>query len=98
MDFADSELDAAGARHVDGINIEDLTQINTICELFKHCKNVIDFFLQKTVFPRAMKEFPQKLPTSAWDLTADRPQLTTGFSGRHSNFPLSEALIVFCQS
>ncbi|KAI0289428.1 hypothetical protein B0F90DRAFT_1793926, partial [Multifurca ochricompacta] len=45
----------------------------------------VDFYLSQVVFPRAAKEFPSKLSTSAWDLVEDKTNLTTGFSGTNDN-------------
>jgi hypothetical protein len=53
---------------------------------------MIDFYLSDSVFPKAAKEFPSKLPTSGWDLAESRNHRTTGFSGTNDNrylLPLS---------
>lgn len=50
-------------------------------DLVRHVKRTIDYFLQHIVFPKCMKEFPQKLSASGWDLGAVKPEPTTGFSG-----------------
>jgi hypothetical protein len=52
---------------------------------FSRNKGVVDFYLSQVVFPRAAREFPSKLPTSAWDLVEDKKNVTTGFSGTNDN-------------
>jgi hypothetical protein len=43
---------------------------------------VIDYFLNHFVFPREAKQFPDKLVSSAWDLSSSsRTKIITGFSG-----------------
>lgn len=49
--------------------------------LVRYTKSTVDYFLQHTVFPKQMKEFPQKLSTSGWDIGAVKTHPTTGFSG-----------------
>ncbi|KAI9431719.1 hypothetical protein H4582DRAFT_2084583 [Lactarius indigo] len=73
-------------RQVNGVNTKDDTQINEhLFPLFSRNTRVIDFYLSQVVFPRAAKEFPSKLSTSAWDLVEDKSNLTTGFSGTNDN-------------
>jgi hypothetical protein len=45
----------------------------------------VDFYLSQVVFPRYAREFPSKLPTSAWDLVEEKTNVTTGFSGTNDN-------------
>lgn len=49
--------------------------------IVRYAKRTIDYFLQFLVFPKHMKEFPQKLSTSGWDIGAAKTHPTTGFSG-----------------
>ena len=76
-----------------GINTEDIEQHErTLVPLFKQNRSMIDFYLSDFVFPKAAKEFPNKLPTSGWDLAEARNNHTTGFSGTNDNrylLPLS---------
>src|ERR1700683_1459603 len=76
-----------------GINTEDIEQHErTLVPLFKQNRSMIDFYLSDFVFPKAAKEFPNKLPTSGWDLGEARTNRTTGFSGTNDNrylLPLS---------
>ena len=73
-------------RQLQGINIRDRTQC--IMDIFPHLrtgKNVIDYFLAKVVFPKAMKEFPNKLSASGWDIGMLKARPTTGFSGTNDS-------------
>ncbi|KAI9447738.1 hypothetical protein H4582DRAFT_2137682, partial [Lactarius indigo] len=73
-------------RLVNGINTNDDTQVNVyLIPLFSRNTKVIDFYLSQVVFPRAAKEFPYKLSTSAWDLVENKSNVTTGFSGTNDN-------------
>ena len=80
MDIPDS------LRQVEGVNTDDDTQVHKdLVPLFSRNTRVIDFYLSRVVFPRAAKEFPYKLSTSAWDLVEDKSNMTTGFSGTNDN-------------
>src|SRR6266702_3858139 len=73
-------------RQVNGVNTDDATQVDEhVVPLFSGNTRVIDFYLSQVVFPRAAKEFPSKLSTSAWDLVEDKSNVTTGFSGTNDN-------------
>ena len=73
-------------RHLNGVNTEDKAQVDEfLVPLFSRNKGVVDFYLSQVVFPRAAREFPSKLPTSAWDLVENREGSTTGFSGTNDN-------------
>ncbi|KAI0283264.1 hypothetical protein BC826DRAFT_1110222 [Russula brevipes] len=76
----------AELRQLNGVNTEDETQVDEfLVPLFSRNTGVIDFYLSQLVFPRAAREFPSKLPTSAWDLVEDKENVTTGFSGTNDN-------------
>jgi hypothetical protein len=80
--------------HFNGVNMEDETQINDVLvPLFSGNKRVVDFYLSQVVFPRAAREFPSKLSTSAWDLVKDKKNVTTGFSGTNDNRHLLEPML-----
>ncbi|KIY69275.1 hypothetical protein CYLTODRAFT_394060 [Cylindrobasidium torrendii FP15055 ss-10] len=79
------ELLPQSIRHVNGINVHDARQRAFIFNLLRYCHRVIDFYLQRIVFPRAMKEFPDKLSSSGWDLAEQMAHPTTGFSGTNDN-------------
>ncbi|KAH8997132.1 hypothetical protein EDB86DRAFT_3043676 [Lactarius hatsudake] len=73
-------------RQVNGVNVNDDTQVDEhLVQLFSRNTRVVDFYLSQVVFPRAAKEFPSKLSTSAWDLVEDKTNVTTGFSGTNDN-------------
>jgi hypothetical protein len=73
-------------RQINGVNTDDETQVSEhLVPLFSRNPRVVDFFLSQVVFPRAAKEFPHKLSTSAWDLAEVKSNVTTGFSGTNDN-------------
>ncbi|KAF9064985.1 hypothetical protein BDP27DRAFT_1332732 [Rhodocollybia butyracea] len=73
-------------RRETGINLEDPTQLaDVLVPRFRRTKNVVDFYLSAVVFPKAAKEFPYKLSTSAWDLVENSERVKTGFSGTNDN-------------
>jgi hypothetical protein len=73
-------------RQLNGVNTEDETQVDKyLVPMLSRNKRVVDFYLSQVVFPRAAREFPSKLPTSAWDLVEDKKNITTGFSGTNDN-------------
>ena len=75
-----------GLRQLNGVNLEDETQVNEfIVPSFSRNKGAVDFYLSQVVFPQAAREFPWKLPTSAWDLVEEKTNVTTGFSGTNDN-------------
>jgi len=76
----------AALSQLNGVNTEDETQVDELLvPLLSRNKRVVDFYLSQVVFPRAAREFPEKLPTSAWDLVEDKKNITTGFSGTNDN-------------
>jgi hypothetical protein len=83
----------AAFRSLVGINLSDKVQCTD--ELFpriRFAKNIVDFYLTKIVFPREMKEFPNKLSSSGWDIVRSKNHPTTGFSGTNDSrylLPLS---------
>ena len=85
--WVELELDIPVAlRQLNGVNTEDETQVDHfLVPLLSRNKRVVDFYLSQVVFPRAAREFPEKLPTSAWDLVEDKKNFTTGFSGTNDN-------------
>ncbi|KAJ4389003.1 hypothetical protein N0V93_006465 [Gnomoniopsis smithogilvyi] len=72
----------ASFRSLMGINLKDKLQCEQyIFPTFRFAKRTIDYFLQAIVFPKQMREFPQKLSASGWDLGDVKTHPTTGFSG-----------------
>lgn len=80
-------------RKLSGINLKDGPQC--VKDLFPHLRRskvVIDFFMARLVFPEEMKEFPQKLSSSGWDIARLKQHPVTGFSGTNDSrhlLPLS---------
>ncbi|KAI5927230.1 hypothetical protein F4810DRAFT_649849 [Camillea tinctor] len=69
-------------RNLGGVTTKDQQQLTG--EIFPHLcksKSTIDYFLSHIVFSREMKEFPQKLSASGWDIGRVKKHPTTGFSG-----------------
>ncbi|KAH7118310.1 hypothetical protein EDB81DRAFT_667818 [Dactylonectria macrodidyma] len=65
-----------------GVNMKDRFQV--VSQIFPHlrmAKSAIDYFLARIVFPKEMKEFPQRLSASGWDIGQKKVYPTTGFSG-----------------
>jgi len=75
--------------HLSGVSIRDRHQC--IFEIFphlRHSKKAIDSFLSRLVFPKEMKQFPEKLSGSGWDIGAVKTDPTTGFSGTNDTLHL----------
>ena len=68
-------------QQLSGVNIRDRVMcIQQIIPSIRHSKAAIDYYLSHFVFPREMKEFPQKISASGWDIGAIKTHPTTGFS------------------
>lgn len=80
-------------RQLVGVNLEDrLHCVDHIFPALRFRKVVVDYFLSQIVFPKEMKDFPEKLSASGWDLGEIKTQRTTGFSGTNDSrvtLPLS---------
>jgi hypothetical protein len=69
-------------RHVSGVSIRDRHQcITEVFPALRYSKKAIDYYLSFLVFPKEMKQFPQKLSGSGWDIGAKKIHPVTGFSG-----------------
>ncbi|KAK7740939.1 hypothetical protein SLS53_005002 [Cytospora paraplurivora] len=80
--IADSDHLPVAFRQLMGVNMNDTFQCKAeVFPSFRYAKRAIDYFLEFIVFPKQMKEFPQKLSTSGWDIGAVKTHPTTGFSG-----------------
>ncbi|KAH0531231.1 hypothetical protein TsFJ059_000090 [Trichoderma semiorbis] len=65
-----------------GVTMKDRHQaIHEIFPHFRFAKNAVDYFLSHIVFTKEMKEFPEKLSASGWDIGQIKILPTTGFSG-----------------
>ncbi|KAI6777666.1 uncharacterized protein J7T54_007393 [Emericellopsis cladophorae] len=80
-------------QQLSGLNLEDVFQCTALVfPCFRYAKAAIDYFLSHIVFCKEMKEFPQKLTASGWDLGEMKSLPTTGFSGTNDSrvvLPLS---------
>jgi hypothetical protein len=80
-------------RQLGGINLEDRQHcLKQIFPWFRSAKGAIDYFLAHVVFPKELREFPDKLSASGWDIGEIRTQPTVGFSGTNDSrqtLPLS---------
>lgn len=73
-------------QQLQGINLKD--RLQCILQLFPHLRNgkaVVDYFLSHIVFPKEMKQFPDKLSVSGWDIGKEKKHVTTGFSGTNDS-------------
>jgi hypothetical protein len=68
--------------HVSGINLSDKECQQKLYPALKFSKGAVDYFLSYLVFPKEMKEFPDKISASSWDIASTmKVHPTTGFSG-----------------
>ncbi|KAI1087952.1 hypothetical protein F5B19DRAFT_33837 [Rostrohypoxylon terebratum] len=81
---AANDLDPSFRKLV-GINLEDVQCTEHVFKNLRFVKEVIDYFLAYIVFPKEMREFPQKLSASGWDLGEVKAHPTTGFSGTNDS-------------
>lgn len=73
-------------RQLVGININDRFQcIEKVFPHIRYSKGAIDYFLSCLVFPKEMKEFPDKISASGWDIGQIKSHPTTGFSGTNDS-------------
>jgi hypothetical protein len=75
--------------NLQGVSIRDRHQcIVAIFPHLRYSKKAIDYYLSFLVFPKEMKQFPQKLSGSGWDIGAVKNHSTTGFSGTNDTLHL----------
>jgi hypothetical protein len=82
---ADSPTLPGVFRQLEGVNLQDQSQCTA--DIFPHmrfAKAAIDYFLN-LVFTKELKEFPEKLSASGWDLGKEKTNPTTGFSGTNDS-------------
>ena len=76
-----------------GINLSDPAQCSQkVFPLLRLTKGAIDFYMSRIMFPKKMKEFPQKLSSLGWDIAHAKFHPTTDFSGTNDSryiLPLS---------
>jgi hypothetical protein len=71
---------------VEGVNLKDSGQCSRdVFPPLRYSKGIIDFYMSNIVFPAQMKEFPNKLSSSGWDIARDKAHPTTGFSGTNDS-------------
>ncbi|KAH8699393.1 hypothetical protein GQ44DRAFT_632794 [Phaeosphaeriaceae sp. PMI808] len=72
--------------NLSGINLRDRPQcIYELFPLIRRSKVVIDFYMLHLVFPKELKEFPDKLSSSGWDIARAKHHPMTGFSGTNDS-------------
>ncbi len=80
-------------RQLTGINLSDPIQcLQMVFPSLRFSKGAVDFYMSSIVFPKEMKEFPNKLSCSGWDIARAKVHPTTGFSGTNDSrymLPLS---------
>ncbi|CAF1024726.1 unnamed protein product [Adineta steineri] len=81
-----------------GINLKyGEEEIHEIFCILRYNMLVINYFLNYFVFPREAKQFPNKLISSAWDLSSpERTKIITGFSGTNDTQLLLPSHIYQC--
>ncbi|KAK4503660.1 hypothetical protein PRZ48_004575 [Zasmidium cellare] len=73
-------------RRLSGINLHDrATCTSLIFPHLRHAKGAVDYFLSNLVFARELREYPNKLSTSGWDVAKVKGHPTTGFSGTNDS-------------
>lgn len=73
-------------RHLVSVNLNDKATCETVVfPHLRHAKGAIDYFLAQVVFPKEMREFPNKMSASGWDLGKAKSLPTTGFSGTNDS-------------
>jgi hypothetical protein len=72
--------------NLEGVNIHDKSSCKELLfPSIRHGKSIVDYFLSHIVFAKDMKEFPQKLSASGWDLGKEKSRPMTGFSGTNDS-------------
>ncbi|KAJ6170960.1 hypothetical protein N7470_000027 [Penicillium chermesinum] len=89
----DAPLLAPAYRRLAGVNLDDQQLcVHSIFPALRFSKAAVDYFLAHVVFPREMKEFPEKLSASGWDIGELKKNPAVGFSGTNDSrqtLPLS---------
>jgi hypothetical protein len=76
----------AAFKTLQGVNLKDGPQcVSLLFPALRYTKAVIDYFLSHIVFAKEMREFPDKLTASGWDIGKKRNMLLTGFSGTNDS-------------
>ena len=84
-------------RQLSSINLSDKRQcIREIFPSLRFAKGAIDFYLSRIVFPNEMREFPDKISSSGWNIAKYKDKATTGFSGTNDSRYLLPLSILQC--
>ncbi|XP_047144363.1 uncharacterized protein LOC105847900 [Hydra vulgaris] len=77
---------------LNGANLDNVEQKEKLYSLLRNSMNVVNFWLNRFVYPREAKQFPYRISTSAWDLCLSKntfgngtEKCTTGFSGTNES-------------
>lgn len=93
----DAPMVPAEFRQLSGINLSDQRQcIREIFPSLRFAKGVIDFYMSRIVFPKEMREFPDKISSSGWNIAKYKDRTTTGFSGTNDSRYLLPLSILQC--
>ncbi|CAF1340953.1 unnamed protein product [Rotaria sp. Silwood1] len=81
--FEDENGIPTAIKQWNGVNLQDYEQrTRYLFPTFRYNILTINYFLDYFVFPREAKQFPNKIVSSAWDLSSSlRSKIITGFSG-----------------
>ncbi|KAE8334599.1 hypothetical protein BDV24DRAFT_170024 [Aspergillus arachidicola] len=72
--------------HLPGVNLEDHDHcLKNIFPCLRFAKSVIDYFVAHFVFAKELREFPEKLSASGWDIGEIKTHPTIGFSGTNDS-------------
>jgi hypothetical protein len=71
--------DAVSLLDVEGINIENTSQMLKLVEYYRHNFELVNFYLNHFVFPQQTKQFPTKIVATSWDIA--KAFKVVGFSG-----------------
>ncbi|XP_065660133.1 uncharacterized protein LOC136084025 isoform X2 [Hydra vulgaris] len=76
---------------LNGVNLDNVEQKEKLYSLLRCSMNVVNFWLNRSVYPREAKQFSYRISTSAWDLCLSKDfgngteKCTTGFSGTNES-------------
>ncbi|GIL75394.1 hypothetical protein Vretifemale_5196 [Volvox reticuliferus] len=73
---------------VDKVDISNRPQVELMHRYLSHNMAVVDFWLNYRVYPIEMRQYAQRLASSAWNLADNSRALVVGFSGTNDNHRL----------
>ncbi|TMW55336.1 hypothetical protein Poli38472_013227 [Pythium oligandrum] len=71
---------------VNNLVLDDVALMARLCQVYRFSMEVVNFYLNRSVFPRDTYQFPHRLARSAWDLVKGSSNI--GFSGTNDNHRL----------